>query len=312
MDKPEMGISREEISYGGWKDSIRLANGTVEAILPTAVGPRVIRYGLVGGENELAEVEADRGKTGGEEWRLYGGHRLWHSPEDRFRTYRPDNGPVAVSEIPGGAVLRQPVEPGTGIEKVLEVVLALTGTRVFLLHRLTNRGSWPVELAAWAITVMAPGGVEVIPQPSPSAGLLPDRVIALWPYSRLDDPRLSFSGGFILLRQDPGVSPAFKLGLPNSAGWAGYFNRGRLFRKLYCHLPGASYPDFGSSYETYVNASMLEMETLSPLTRLDPGGSLEHREEWELIEDMEFSGPESGRLEARLADLPRPVLTAPV
>jgi len=307
-----MKIIREEVSYGGWEGCLRLANGTAEAVLTVAVGPRVIRYGLAGGENELGEVESDRGKTGGSEWRLYGGHRLWHSPEDRFRTYRPDNRPLSVREIPGGAVLLQEVEPETGIGKEMAAILAPSGTRLSIRHRLVNRGSWPVELAAWAITVMAPGGWEVIPQSEPGEGLLPDRLIALWPYSRLDDPRLIFSGRYILLRQDPAASGPFKLGLPNPEGWAGYFNRGRFFRKLYRHNPAARYPDFGSSYETYTNPDMLEMETLSPLVRLDPGESVEHWEEWELFDNVPDPGPDSRAVEAALAGLPPPEMSTPV
>ncbi len=307
-----MSVSRDKISYGGWKDCLRLANGAVEAVLTTAVGPRVIRYGRAGRENELGEVEADRGRTGGEEWRLYGGHRLWHSPEDPVRTYQPDNRSLAVREIPGGAALRQPVEEKTGIEKELEVTLAPAGSRVSLLHRLTNRGSRPVELAAWAITVMAPGGREVVTQPAPAAGLLPDRILALWPYSRLDDPRLAFSGRYILLRQDPEAAGPFKLGLPNREGWAGYFNRGRFFRKTHRHHPGARYPDFGCSYETYTNAAMLEMESLSPLAVIQPGGAIEHREEWELFDNVPDPGPDSRAVEATLSALPVPAMSTEV
>lgn len=298
-----MGISREKIIYGGWEDCLRLANGTIEAVLTTAVGPRVIRYGLIGEENELAEVEADRGRTGGEKWRLYGGHRLWHGPEDPVRTYLPDNDPLSVREIPGGVVLRQAVEPETGIEKELEITLDPSGTRVSLLHRLTNRGLWPVRLAAWAITVMAPGGWEVIPQPEPAAGLLPDRVLALWPYSRLDDPRLTFSGRYIFLRQDPAATESFKLGLPNHPGWAGYFNRGRFFRKTHRHLSGFTYPDFGSSYETFTNSDLLEMESLSPLILLPPEKAIEHREGWELFDNIPDPGPDSRAIDAALAPL---------
>ncbi len=307
-----MPVSREKIRYAGWDDCLRLSNGAVEAVLTTAVGPRVIRYAQIGEENVLGEVEADRGRTGGAKWRLYGGHRLWHAPEDPVRTYRPDNRPPAVREIPGGAALRQEVESATGIEKELEITLAPSSTRVYLLHRLTNRGLWPVRPAAWAITVMAPGGWEVIPQPESAAGLLPDRVIALWPYSRLSDPRLVFSESHILLRQDPAAAGPFKLGLPNRPGWAGYFNRGRFFRKLHRHIRSARYPDFGCSYETYTNAAMLEMETLSPLVLLAPGESVEHLEEWELFPDLPFPGLAPGAIEAALSALPVPAMATRV
>ena len=31
----------------------------------------------------------EKGKTGGSEWHIYGGHRLWHAPEVMPRTYYP-------------------------------------------------------------------------------------------------------------------------------------------------------------------------------------------------------------------------------
>ena len=38
-----------------------------------------------------------------------------------------------------------------------------------LTHRLTNVGQKPTDLAPWALTVMAPGGVEIIPLPPKGA-----------------------------------------------------------------------------------------------------------------------------------------------
>ncbi len=293
-------VKIEKIVYGEWENCLRLANGRVDVVVTTDVGPRVIRYGFVGKENEFCEVAGDRGQTGGDEWRMYGGHRLWHSPEDRERTYRPDNSEVAWREIQGGISLEQSVESGTGIGKELELRLSPRGSRVELRHRLTNRGLWPVELAAWAITVMAPGGLEVIPQPEKAAGLLPDRLIALWPYSRMDDPRVRWGDRYILLRQDPETSEPFKLGIPGREEWAAYFNRGRLFLKRHTHFPAVRYPDFGVSYETYTNDYMLEMETLSPLTHLRPGETVEHREEWELFDHVPRPGADEKEIDAAL------------
>ncbi|WP_278335412.1 hypothetical protein [Clostridium peptidivorans] len=38
------------------------------------------------------------------------------------------------------------------------------------------------------------------------------------------------------------------------------------------------YKNFGVSYESYTNKYMLEMETLSPLIKLDPDGIVGHIE----------------------------------
>src|ERR1041384_8610119 len=71
---------QQRVSYDGWPNCVRLTNGQVELIVTTDVGPRVIRFGFVGGQNLFKEFKDQVGKTGGDEWRGYGGHRLWDAP----------------------------------------------------------------------------------------------------------------------------------------------------------------------------------------------------------------------------------------
>jgi len=130
---------------------------------------------------------------------------------------------------------------------------------------------------------MATGGKEVIPQINSDTGLLPNRLISLWPYARLDDSRVNWGNKYITLTQETDNKRPFKFGFPNEKGWAAYFNHGNLFVKYYTHNKTASYPDFGVSYETYTNDFMLEMETLSPLTSLNQDSYVTHEEEWELF-----------------------------
>ena len=82
-------VTVEKTEYRGWQNCYRLSNNLVDLIVTTDVGPRVIRFGFVGEENEFKEYEELMGRTGGAEWRIYGGHRLWHAPEARPRTYYP-------------------------------------------------------------------------------------------------------------------------------------------------------------------------------------------------------------------------------
>ncbi len=113
----EPTVKMEKISYDGWPNCIKLSNGQIELIATTDVGPRIIRFGYIDGQNLFKEYKDQLGKTGGNEWLAYGGHRLWHAPEDRTRTYHPDNSPVALER--DGEVVRlvQPAEPATGIGK---------------------------------------------------------------------------------------------------------------------------------------------------------------------------------------------------
>jgi hypothetical protein len=300
-------VKVQKIIYGGWNNCIQITNGVVDLIVTTDVGPRIIRYGFIGQENELCEIKSTMGSTGGDKWRIYGGHRLWHSPEDKVRTYEPDNYPVAWEEIPDGVKTSQGVEPTAKIKKEMEIRLSSEGTHVKILHRLTNANLWPVELAVWSISAMATGGKEVIPQTSKDSGLLPNRVISLWPYTRLNDSRVHWGGRYIIVQQDPGIKQPFKLGTSNEQGWAAYFNHNHLFLKYYRHNLYAGYPDFGVSYETYLNNYMLEMETLSPLTLLKPFAFIEHEEKWELFNNIPMPADDEDEIDRLLNDMINPV-----
>jgi len=82
---------KDKYSWGGWSNCIYISNGEVDLVCTTDVGPRIMRYGFVGQKNLFLEIENDMGKKGGDEFRLYGGARLWHAPEANPRSYCPDN-----------------------------------------------------------------------------------------------------------------------------------------------------------------------------------------------------------------------------
>ena len=68
----------------------------------------------------------------------------------------------------------------------------------------------------------------------------------------------------------------------NSDTWAAYLLNGEVFIKRAKADPNKSYPDFGCSFETFTNNEFLEIETLGPLTKLQPGKTVEHVEYWSL------------------------------
>ena len=303
MQTPTGTLTREIVSYAGWNDCVRLSNGSMELIITTAVGPRILRCAFVGGSNLFAEFAADLGRTGDPEWRPYGGHRLWHAPESVPRTYFPDNGPVEHSWDGSTLTLRQPVETTTGIAKEMRIALSSSSNRVTVVHRLTNTNLWEIQTAPWCLSVMAPGGRAILPQepfvPFPDQ-LLPARPLVLWSYTDMSDPRFTWGPRFIRIRQDADRPAPQKIGLRNTLGWGAYVRGGELFLK---HAPfdrAGTYPDFGCNWEVYTNADMLEMETLGPLTRLPAeGGSVEHTETW-LLERLDL-GESEGEIEKQMA-----------
>lgn len=280
-------VSVRKVEYKGWKNCLEVSNGTIALIATTDVGPRVIKFGFTGMENEFYEFPEHSGKTGGDEYRLYGGHRLWHAPEDPVRSYSPDNSRVSYRKKKYGVVLTQDAEPSTQIRKEMEISMTPDLAKVSVLHRLTNEGLWDVELSAWCLSMMAAGGTEIIPLNTRETKLLPNGAISLWPYTKLNDKRVHWGEKYITLSQDKMSSTAFKIGLYNEAGWAAYANNGHLFVKEYRHEEDMEYPDFNSSYETYTCGAFLEMESLSPFALLSPGETVEHIEIWSLYDHVE-------------------------
>jgi len=296
----------ERIEYFGQPNCLRLTNGTVEAIVTTDIGPRVIRYGFVGGENVLAELPDAVVETELGQWHPWGGHRLWTAPEAIPRSYSPDNDPIEFEELGERSVrLVQPVEPATGIQKEMTVSLDAEGTGLTVHHKVTNTNLWEVTLAPWALTIMAGGGRVILPQEpyiSHADCLLPARPLVLWHYTNLADPRYAIGPKFIQLRTDENIDEPQKIGIANKQGWAGYLRGTTLFVKCMPYIDGAAYPDGGCNVETFTKADFVEVETVAPLSTLARGEAAEHTERWHLFADV-AAGDDEGSLDAAIAPL---------
>lgn len=301
-------ISKEE--YGGWPNCYRLSNGIIDLVVTTDVGPRIIRFGFFGGENVFKEYPEMLGRTGGDEWRIYGGHRLWVAPERRERTYQPDNGAVAMEEHGGFVRLVQPAEPATGIQKEMDVTLSQGGPQVDVTHRLRNTNDSSVELAPWAISVMAPGGKAIIPlpprAPHDDGSLLPTSAIVLWAYTDMTDGRWSWGRRQVTLAQDTNATTPQKAGFIVPDAWAAYERDGTIFLKRFEYSSDARYPDLGCNVEAFTNREMLELETLGPLVKLAAGDNVEYLEHWELVCMSLPDSDDMPLLDSRVRGKPRP------
>ena len=277
-------VTVEKTPYAGWPNCYRLSNGEVELIVTSDVGPRIIRYGFVGGQNFFVELEEDLGKTGGDNWRLYGGSRLWVGPEDPVYSYGADNDPVQI-EIAGSSLTAQAPVEHTGVQKGIKVELSDEGSAVRVVYTLANRTIWPLRVATWVLTMMAPGGAGITtlpPRGTHPEVLAPTNPLVVFAFTNMADPRWSWLEKYIVLRQDPQNADPEKIGLFNPATRGAYLLNGELFVKKFAASAEEEYPDMGSSYETFTNERFLEIETLGPLRTLQPGESIEHLEEWSL------------------------------
>jgi hypothetical protein len=276
----------ERVTYRGWPRCYRMSNDLIELVVTADVGPRIIRFGFTGQSNEFKEFTETLGLVGGNEWRIYGGHRLWHAPEASPRTYFPDNEPVQAEQHDGFVRIVQPTEPTTGVQKEIDLRLSPGTPHATVIGRLRNESLWPVELAPWSLSVMAQGGVAILPLPprgSHAENLQPASTLTLWAYTNMSDPRWTWGEKYVLLRQDPGIVAPQKIGASVPDGWVAYARDSHLFVKTFGYIPGASYPDLGCSAEIFTNADFLEVESLAPLVKLQPGAAVEQVEHWFLF-----------------------------
>jgi len=302
-------VKVEQVTYKDFEKCYRMSNGTIELIATASVGPRVIYFGFAGRDNMFGEAPTITVDVGGDTWKIYGGHRLWHSPEMHPRTYVPDNKPVKAEVEDNRLRLTQETEGMTGIQKEMEISLDESANRVEVIHRLTNRGVWPVKLAAWALTVMNKGGTAIIPIPQGNPEeLLPNWSMTVWPYTDLADPRVRWGTKYIMLTQDPTKMRRFKIGLQAQEGWVAYWRNNQLFVKTFTHEEGASYPDGGCSLEVFTNNEILEVESLSPLVELEPGEVVEHKETW-LLFDKVTIGKDDASIDAQVKKLVEEAMT---
>ena len=190
-----------------------------------------------------------------------------------------------------------PPEEPYGVQKVMEIRLEESGSRVHIRLKVTNIGQSPTTLAPWAPTVMAPAAWRLsrcrpkqiirgirAEQNTPAILRRINRTL-FGPFSisptiagRL--ARAISSCGRIRRKARPRSASAIRChGWPISI-------KARSLSSAFSHHEWAKYPDMGTSYQTFTNEDMLEMETVGALCTLLPGQSAELEETWELFTDV--------------------------
>lgn len=299
-------VKVEKTEYKGWQNCYRVSNGQIELIVTGDVGPRIIRFGFVGGQNLFKEFTDQIGKSGEEKFQLRGGDRVWKAPEDPIATWAPDNVPVQITPTATGLIARAPVEPVSSLQKEIEVSMSASENEVTVTHRITNRSLYALEFSPWALTMMAPGGLEIVafpPRGHHPANLEVTNPLSMWAYTNLADPRWKFTRKYLTLRQDPNTADPQKLGTFNPHTWAAYLLNGEVFIKQAEADPSKTYPDFGCSLETFTNNEFIEIETLGPMSKVLPGKTVENLEHWSLHRNVTLPAITDDAIDAAILPL---------
>ena len=272
---------------------LEITDGAVEVKVTLDLGPRVIYCGLVGKKNvffcdlerktkcDKPEMEQFYGQ--GRFWYLYGGYRLWMSPEYLPVTYYPDNDEVEYVIKGDTVIFVPPVQKENELQMLYSLTLSGDG-KITVNNRLINFSHSRKQGAAWTLCVMSKNSYTFGLQTARDTGLLPNRTLVLWPYTKLNDKRITINDRLIAVKQDPDGDGALKVGFNNEAGTVITVTEdGTEFIQRYKtdHKNG-KYPDGGCSCEIYSCADFTESETLSPIQTILPGHSLDFSIEWEL------------------------------
>ena len=279
-------ISKE--NYKKYGECVSFEANDIKLLVTVELGPRIIFYGK-NNQNILFEDLQDTTNKGGEFfdtnlkgkgiWHLYGGHRLWKSPE-YMDTYYPDNSRVEVIEQKDGSVcFISDVEITTGLQKSIIIKMADDGS-VEVTQIMKNASKETIkDISAWGLTVLANGAKATFNLSKEDTGFLPNRNVVFWSYADVNDERLTISNDKVIVEQKDIVAP-IKIGLYTENEVKAEV-KGQLFSVRTDKKVG-TYPDFYCNYECYTNNYILEVETLSPLQNIAPGEELEHIEYWAL------------------------------
>ena len=212
-----------------------------------------------------------------EGWRVRGGHRMWLAPESE-KVYFPDNDPISYEIKRESVILTQAEDPWLHVRKSMRITF-LDGAVVEVVNRVENTGDGPLRCSVWAISAMAPGGIEDIAFALRDGGMDHWHRISMWDYTSLGDSRAEYRRDGIQLTHRP-MEQKYKIGVGHPSGPVHYANKGVTFVKKFAIETEKEYPDANVSFETFLCKHMVEIESLSPLGNVAPGEIMEHKEIW--------------------------------
>ncbi|MBR7071758.1 MAG: hypothetical protein IKI29_06335 [Clostridia bacterium] len=301
-------ISVKEIdSYKDYGRILSFSNNIIEVGVTIDVGPRIIYFKYVDGQNILCDKRKDFGVMTdkrftdfyGENthWENLGGHRVWITPESYPETYYPDQHPVQYALTDFGAIFTPPAEQENGVQKFIEIRLDPDDADMQVIMSCKNIEKTEKEFSIWSLSVCDGGGTLIIPMNNDDTGLLHNRTIAVWPYTDMTDDRIWLGKKYTTVRQDK-ISPSpIKLGFDLKRERVFYVLGDDVFSKHFSTNHQIDrYPDGGCSMETYTNELFIEVESLSKIHRVSPGETVSYTESWSLTKkpcEIDFKSDKS-------------------
>jgi hypothetical protein len=299
---PADPVTVTRVSFDGWADCIRIANGTVEAIVVPANG-RIMAFRLIGDRaSDPLYVNADiAGKPGGGAgWVNFGGSKVWPSPQSAWqdyigRTWPPDpaidGSPYQVSVIRGGVRMQSRASSAFGLRIERTITMPPRGARLRIaegIRWLSKPKATGARLGVWTVTQTRPDSTIFLPMGSGGRSA-PAGYVTFTDLRHPDagTPTLPAQwrrcGRVLVGRRD--ARDCHKVGSPDPADWiASLYAGNTVFVQRFAEgAGGRSQPDRGCRAEVFTMVGKdgyMEMELLAPLTARRIGGLAKLRVEW--------------------------------
>ena len=269
------------IEYKNFGKCVQFEENGMIVMVTIDVGPRIIYFGDK--QNNILKEDLERkvqvyNDAYKGNWYLYGGHRLWKSPEN-ICTYVADNKPVSYRLNEDGGTFISNIDPK--FDYILDI--GIKKNNVHIENTIVSKSKNIESIAAWALTVMDIGGELTVNLNKKMDDLNPQQNLVIWPYTDIYDERIKISKEKLIIQQKSGLEP-LKLGLFLNTPEAEYSLKGMKFKcKFKEEKSTGKYGDFMSNMEIYTSGDILEIEGLSSMRDLKCGESVTLYEEWSLI-----------------------------
>ena len=270
----------DKTDFNGF-DAVRISNDKGdELVIVTEIGPRIMSFKPEGRDNffYVDEKNLNRKNVGSTEWFVYGGTRLWISPECPA-TYAPDNVQVHTTLEDNCVTITSPDE-ATSIKKIMKIQAEKDYFSID--YTIVNEGSHLLTAGIWALSCIMPGEGSAIYLPWGEDSEWDVKDMKYWKSwlgvgSNIESKQWRPTNEFFVVNP---TGETGKVGFTNRHGFALFQRKDLSFIKRSAYIEGAVYPDDGCNFEIYTSDIFYEVETLSPLYCLKPGISYSHREQW--------------------------------
>ncbi len=259
---------------------MRFELGDYRIEVATEFGPRITSLSLEGGPETFIELGPEAVLSHGEgHFRFRGGHRLWAAPEIPEISYAPDDHPCRIEENDGLVSVSGPVD-AAGLAK--EIGVSADGDSLVVSHRIAAEEGRVASAAPWAISQLPLGGTAIVPVVGVDTSPTANRYLVLWPYTSLEDSRVTMGDDVLELRAAPG--PAIKFGVGPTPGRLGYFHDGFVFVKEIEPAGDRVVPDFGAVGQVYVGQGFCELESVGGMVDFADGQRATITERWTIVD----------------------------